>query len=145
MALIGLEHWLKSYSDSGNDVPVPPDHLINEIGMMIATRRKELLLQALFTARWIFNDGSETYHKIVDSWILYGLDLLHSELDYDRNRDDEELDQVPELRWGCVNLALAMSKSGYGEESPVKKWVESMEDDPLPEVRYADIPNHFYS
>ena len=55
-AAVGLFQWLKETTDSPSDSP--PDDLIREIGVTIATRRKGMLDQALQIADWIFAEGT---------------------------------------------------------------------------------------
>ncbi len=141
-ALIGLEYWIKCATDSNKEVPNPPMGLIQEIGISIASRRKGILMRSLLTACWIFQEGTHEYREAIAKWILHGLDLLHVELDYGREfEDDNLLNQVPELRWGCAHLAMAMSKGEYRDNPAVKKWLDILNNDPLPEVRYAEAPN----
>ena len=59
------------------------------------------------------------------------------ELRYDREHDQDDNFDVPLLRWGCAHLALAMAERGFGDDPSVARWSENIENDPLPEVRYA--------
>jgi hypothetical protein len=128
---------------------MPPGDLIREIGLLIATRRKNVLNRALQlqTARWIFSSGSTEQHDIIIQLVLDGLRYLIEELSYDRDNCKESEVDIPLLRWGCVHLALAISKSGseYGTDPVVKLWAKEACEDPLPEVRHADLPAPFYS
>ena len=116
--------------------------LIREIGLMVATRRKNLLNRALQVARWIFTDGSAEQQGIIANLLLDGLRYLSEELRYDNRKVDKDEANIPLLRWGCVHLALAMSKAGseYGSDSTVKRWAIEAQEDPLPEVRHAVGP-----
>ena len=134
----GLHSWLVE-SDSTPELCPPPDDLIREIGVIIATRRKVILGQALQTAKWVFAEGSEAQREIIGQLAIQGLGYLAEELRYDREHD---LDfDVPLLRRGCAHLALAMAEQGFGDDPAVARWLEIYKEDPLPEVRYAKHPS----
>lgn len=139
-AILGLFHWFRAASESDSSIPLPPEDLFFEVGVIIATRRKGILHHALQVARWIFSSGSaEQRHTIAQS-TLQGLRYLIEELDYNREHDEEGERNIPLLRWGCAHLALAMSVSGYETDPTVKRWAEVAMKDPLPEVRHAENP-----
>lgn len=74
-----------------------------------------------------------------------GLSLLKSDLSYDGKAlqslpTDED---IPLARYNCTDLALSLSKiPGYKESSALAKWVEDIENDPLPEVRFLKYQDH---
>ena len=116
---------------------LPPQHLIREIGVAIATRRGSVLGQALYAAKWIFEDGSEDARDVVRDLVLKGLGYLGEELRYDReDLLDEKLD-VPLARWRSIQVARAMAGQGLGGHPVVKRWLQLGMDDPLPEVRHV--------
>ena len=137
-ATSGLHYWLTASSDKNSRLRPPPDDLVREIGVIIATRRKASLGQALQTAKWIFDEGSQTQRDAVYQLAVQGLGYLFEELRYDRKHDQDD-NTVPLLRWRSVQLALSMAKRGV-EDAPVSRWLEIVETDPLPEVRYAKDP-----
>ena len=102
---------------------------------MIATRRKKALGQALEIAKWVFDEGNDAQKEAIRDLALQGLGYLVEELRYDREYDQD--DDVPFLRWACAHLALAMAECGLGDDPAVARWSENIENDPLPEVRYA--------
>ena len=134
-AALGLHHWLMTSAEADSQIRPPPDDLIREIGVVIATRRKRVLAQALKIAKWVFDEGNDLEKKTIRDLVLQGLGSLVEELRYDREHD---LDiDVPFLRWRCAHLALAMKECGLGDGPAVARWSENIENDPLPEVRYA--------
>ena len=136
----GLYFWLTTSSDTNSQLRTPPDDLVREIGVMIATRRKGSLEQALQTAKWIFDEGSKAQRNAVCQLVLQGLDYLSAELQYDRKHDQDDNIDVPLLRWRSTQLAVSMAKRGLEDAPAVSRWLEIAETDPLPEVRYAKGP-----
>ena len=137
-AASGLRFWLRiAMEDSQDKISHPPDDLIREIGIIIATRRKAVLVDALLIARWIFSKGHQKQRDIVSELVLQGLWYLAQELRYENRSDQDAEIDVPLLRWGCTHLALSMARCGLNENPTIAHWVESAENDPLPEVRNA--------
>ena len=134
----GLWFWLRVADDSTVELRPPPIDLIGEIGVIIAARRKTLLVQALQIAKWVFSKGEAEHKEAIGDLASQGLGYLAQELRYDGSQDPD--DDVPVLRWGCTHLALAMAQNGFGADPAVTDWVESAESDPLPEVRNATPP-----
>ena len=64
---------------------------------------------------------------------MQGLNYLAEELRYEREYDEE----LPLMRFLCVQLSVAMTKHGYGDEPAVVRWLAIGRNDPLPEVRNA--------
>ena len=128
-----LEFWLKFGIAKGENLPHPPIDLVQEVGVIISTRRKAALLQALLVAKWVVENGSVVQRNAIGILVVQGLSYLAEELKYEIARD-EDLD-VPLLRWGCTNLAISMAQTDWPDEPVVVRWVESAVNDPLPEVR----------
>ena len=139
-AASGLHDWLKTASDSTPELHPPPDDLVREIGIIIATRRKVVLAQALQIAKWIFAEGNNDHRKIIGQLAVQGLGYLINELRYDREHQQDEDFDVPLLRWGCTHLAIAMAEHGFGDDPTVARWLDNAREDPLPEVRHAQHP-----
>ena len=139
-AASGLLFWLKAANNSDREIPSPPDDLLREISVLIATRRRGSLVEAMQVARWVFEHGRQTQRDRIAELVLHGLGYLVEDLKYSRASDDSRDDDTPTLRWRCVQLAIAMSKNGFGEEWAVKRWLSVMDIDPLPEVRNAMGP-----
>ena len=97
-------------------------------------------MDALLIARWIFSKGHQRQRDIVSELVLQGLEYLAQELRYENRRDQGAEIDVPLLRWGCTHLALSMAKCGLNEDPTITYWVESAENDPLPEVRNTKHP-----
>lgn len=135
----GLYHWLTTSVESDSQIQPPPDDLIQEIGVVIATRKKTVLAQALQIAKWVFDEGNDVQKETIRDLALQGLGSLVEELRYDREHD---LDfDVPRLRWGCAHLALAMDERGCGDDPAIARWLAISKEDPLPEVRHAKHPS----
>lgn len=137
-AVLGLHFWLRAASDEALSIPTPPDDLLREIGVIIATRRSGVLNRALQLARFVFTSGTKEQRNTMAQLTLHGLYYLSEELRYDRGHDEETAMDIPLLRWGCAHLALAMLSSGFETDPTVKRWAEAVKDDPLPEVRHAE-------
>ena len=139
-AAAGIYHWLTTSAEITAQSQPPPDDLVREIGVMIATRRKACLEQALQIAKWVFDEGSDTQKEDIRHLTLQGLSYLVEELRYDREHDRDEDIDVPLLRWRCAQLALSMATHESASDPTVFRWLEIVEEDPLPEVRYAKRP-----
>lgn len=142
-AMRGLRYWLKVSRDKQNRVVKPPIDLVQEIGVIIATRRKAALFTALQAAKWVFVDGSSEQRDSIGELAAHGLGFLVQELRYDQEHEPETETDVPLLRWGCTHLAIAMSMHGFENHHGIVQWLTNAETDPLPEVRYAEHPNGF--
>lgn len=139
-ALQGLPRWLAMSDEEASQVEPPPDDLVREISLIIATRRKAPLEKALEAAKWMFDHTSDAYKEAIAEHALRGLGYLAEELRYDRAHDqdsDIDIDPVPRLRWRCAQLVSSMEKHGYQDHPVVRHWLQIIEQDPLPEVRYA--------
>ena len=134
-AAVGLYYWLTRSAEADSQIQPPLNDLVREIGIMIATRRKKALGQALEVAKWVFDEGNDAQKGAIRDLALQGLGYLVEELRYDREYDQD--DDIPFLRWRCAHLALAMAKCGLGDDPTVARWLETAKEDPLPEVRYA--------
>ena len=133
----GLYYWLEAATDSTHQLQPPPDDLIREIGVLIATRRKKVLKWALQVAKLVFEEGNQTQKDAICELVLQGLGYLVEELRYDRGPDED--DDVPFLRWNCFQLVRSMAECGFRDNPTIVRWLESAEQDPMPEVRYAAI------
>ena len=133
----GLYYWLEAVTDSTHQLQPLPHDLIREIGFQIATRRKGVLRGALQVAKLVFEEGSQAQKDAICDLVLQGLGSLVEELRYDKMSDQDE--DVPFLRWNCFRLARAMAECGFRDNPTIARWLESAEQDPMPEVRYAAI------
>ena len=94
-ATAGLYHWLTTSVEIASQIQSPPDDLVREIGIMIATRRKVSLGPALQIAKWVFDEGSDAQKEAIRHLALQGLDYLSEELRYDREHDqDSDQDSI---------------------------------------------------
>ena len=139
-AAAGLYDWLTTSADAGSQTPPPPDDLVGEIGVLIATRRTVPLGLALQIAKWVFDKGSGAQQEAIRDLVLQGLGSLAEELRYDREHAQDDNIDVPLLRWRSTQLAHSMAAHGSENAPAVSRWLEMAEEDPLPEVRYAKSP-----
>ena len=133
----GLYCWLEAATNATRQLQSPPDDLTREIGFQIATRRKGVLRGALQVATLVFEKGNQAQKDAICELVLQGLGYLVEELRYDRMHD--EGDDVPFLRWNCFQLAHVMAESGFRDNPTITCWLESAEQDPMPEIRHAAI------
>ena len=134
-ALRGLAVWLRAVSEEMDGVVLPPTELVREFGLILATRRKAALANALKVAEWIFANGSDEHRNELAPLAAKGLGKLAQELQYGK-RQDEEID-VPLLRWRCALLARSMEQRGFDSDQSVIRWRKEAMHDPLPEMRHA--------
>ena len=127
-AVNALEFWLQT-----EKITSPPDVLIQEVGVIIATRRKAALAEALQVAKKIMANGSLEQRNAIYSLAVHGLGYLAEELNYENV--DEELLDVPLLRYRCTKLAIEMSKNRDSIEPIIANWIANSHNDPLPEIR----------
>ena len=138
-ALQALDRWLLLAIEPTSRVQTPPDDLVREIGVIIATRRRETLRFTLQMAKWIFDKGSDVQKQIIQNMTLNGLTCLLEELRYDRENLGQS-DDLPDLRNYSVQLASSMSEHGFKDNDTIDRWLQVAKDDPLPELRYALDP-----
>ena len=131
----GVRLWLEESSGCDAAIPQPPEDLIREIGIAIATRRNAVIETALWTAQWIFEEGPQAHRDAVRDLVKTGLNYLATELNYDPARESPY--DVPLRRILCAQLAMALAKDGHEGEPSVAHWIKMAKDDPFPEVRNA--------
>ena len=134
-ALSGLLRWLEEASNPESEIPQPPDDLVKEVGIAIASGRNTVITTALELATWIFDTGQDSHREAIQTLTEDGLRFLSRELRYDR--EHENPDEIPLKRLYCVELAAAMAKRGLSGSPAVAQWLEAAKEDPLPEVRQA--------
>ena len=137
-AALGLHHWLLTSSEADSRTQPPPEDLVREIGIAIATRRRGCLPQALRIATWVFERGNVAYREAIRHLVLQGLSYLFEELRYDRKHDKDDSIDVPLLRRDCTVLARTMANQEPAHDPIVSRWLEISTADPLPEVRYVE-------
>ncbi len=135
-AVWGIYHWARGAATAPDRVPAVPEELVQEIGHIVAIRRRHVLRPALDIACWFVKEGPEVLRDRVALLAIQGLGFLLEELRYDRIGGDES--DVPVLRRNCARLALALANRGWDSEEVVRAWVAECEADPLPEVRFAE-------
>ena len=135
-AASGLFYWMKTSNATEALFPSPSAELLREIGLIVATRRSGPLNVALQIAEWIFNEGNEDQRGTVSELVFQGLGYLAEELRYDRNREGDE-NSIPSLRARCARLAVSAANHGFEKVPSVARWLKTIENDPMPEVRHA--------
>lgn len=134
-ALHALAFWL-SLAETGH-ANLPPNHLLEEVGLAIYLRREPVLAIALQFATLVFEKQPEVAIRTISDRALMGLDYLFNATRYDQAIESgltERID-VPLVRYYCVKLAIAMTKIGYSDHPVLSRWIDDAKDDPLPEVR----------
>ena len=134
-AIQGLRLWLEEATKADADLDQPPDDLIQEVGLAIASPRSTVIEGALWAAQWIFENGLEAHKSAIRGLVLTGLNHLAAELRYDLVQPNEQ--DIPLQRLLCVKLALAMTEEGSAQDPIVAHWVKIAKEDPFPEVRNA--------
>ena len=134
-AMTGVFLWLEAALNNESEIPPPPNDLVREVGIAIASRRSTVITAALPVAQWIFDKGNESHKDAIRQLVEDGLNYLATELSYDRYHENP--DSIPLQRLFCAQLALAMAKDGLDQQSAVTRWLEIAREDPLPEVRNA--------
>ena len=132
-----LLFWLQAEKEKMVGFGAPLE-LVREIGIVVATRRKAALKQALGVAIWVFSEGTREQQDVIGGLTAQGLGYLAKELRYDDGQDAEP--DGPWLRWRCAQLASLMAKDQYRDDPVVMGWMKDAKNDPLPEVRNAVTP-----
>lgn len=138
-ALHALGRWSSLANDPASHIQTPPNDLVREIGVIIATRRRETLGLALQGAKWIFDKGPDVHKQIIRNMTLDGLTYLLEELQYDRKNVGQN-SGLPDLRNYSVQLASSMYEHGLRDNDTINRWLQIARNDPLPELRYAMDP-----
>ena len=134
-AMVATRGWALTPEEPA--ISPAPDSLIREIGAIIASRRKDVLADALLCATFIFDRGIQSHMEAMRTFVLHGLSYLAEEVQYSRYLEDED---VPTVRLLCVQLASLMARSGFADNATVVKWMEIGRNDPFPEVRNMVLP-----
>ncbi len=135
----GLYDWLILANETAPHIQPPPDDLVREIGIIIATSRMNSLGSALQIAQWVFDRGADSQREIIRDLALQGLEYLSEELQYVKGISQDNID-LPLLRWHSVQLAFSMARRDLRGNPAVARWLQNVEEDPLPEIRYALDP-----
>lgn len=135
-AMSSLLMWLMASADTDKSLHPPPEDVLRDVGLIVASRRSASLPQALQLAIWVFKEGALDHREAMRDLVTLGLIVLAEELKYDHDSDSENRSDLPLLRLLSVQLAQAMADSGFKAEPPVALWLEIGKNDPLPEVRY---------
>lgn len=135
-ALSGLSRWLYKNSPTDGVIADELKQTVREVGFGIAAGRRSLLWSGLNLACWLFRSGPAELRDVIAADCDHGLLALAEIASY--QAEECGLD-VPSVRSECVRLALAMSRTGFGAGPGVQTWLALAPDDPLPEVRHADI------
>jgi|HubBroStandDraft_4_1064222.scaffolds.fasta_scaffold01442_5 hypothetical protein len=135
-AVFGLHAWISSRQVTSHQIEPGVDDLVREVGLGIAARRLAILRPALEFARWLFRDGPQDLRQLIVRDCDHGLTALLVEADYARSGQAFD---IPGVRAASFLLASAMAASGFTQESGVTGWLGVAKNDPLPEVRNADL------
>ena len=136
-AISALKFWTSERGALNSMVPPDVDDLILEVGVIIASRRRVALADALRCAIAFFDSRSHGIDETATRLVLQGLAYLAEELSYDRDIHDG--DQIPTLRLLCAKLAWTLAQRDLGDVAAIADWLEIAKNDPFPEVRNAVI------
>ena len=109
-----LRFWVSNASVLVTALDPIIDELVREIGIIVSSRRRIPLVDALWCSKWIFDRGTQNHQDAVSRFVLNGLSYLAEELQYEREPNFED---VATLRLLCVQLASAMAGRGYETNS----------------------------
>jgi hypothetical protein len=134
-AINGIAFWM-SLAETGH-AELPPEEIIEDIGLAIYLRHEPVLAQALELAKLLFEDQFDLAKKTIGQHVLRGLNHLFESCAYERAIETGLADRidVPFVRSGCAELAIAMFKEVYFGNPVLVKWIEAAKNDPLPELR----------
>ncbi len=138
-ALDGLVWWIEKEASSHNTFRGPTLECIRDVGMAVASQRRETARGAMAAAIAVLKRGGVSQIDSIEPFAVEGLDKWWKALRYDRaDTAGTDWDKtVVELRRMCVGLAHAMRVHGRTEHSIVQRWIKAAETDPMAEVRYA--------
>jgi hypothetical protein len=141
--LQGLLFWAKSVSrqdESSNDTSLSelPIDLMRELGVTLANRRQPHLDQAMAAVKvYLRSSNKPLDQQFLDS-LNHGLHYLQAELEYrfwDDGNSQFEYDEIPNLRFKTVQIAVCMKRDRGVASNAVGNWIESAKSDSLPEIR----------
>ena len=129
-AMKTVRDWVSTPENPG--LLAVPDNLIREIGAIIASRRRDALADALWCSVSIFSRGTARQREVISLFAQHGLVYLAEEMNYHLPQHEED---VPTIRFLCVQLAASMANNGYESLAGVQMWLSIGRSDPFPEVR----------
>ncbi|KAF0217578.1 MAG: hypothetical protein FD174_3257 [Geobacteraceae bacterium] len=127
--------WL-SLAETGH-AALPPDNLLEEVGLVICMRREPVLASALRFAAYLIEKQPDLSKRTIFERSIMGLQFLIDACRYEAASLSglaERID-IPLIRYYCTQLAFVISKHGYEDQVGVRRWTDAAKDDPLPEVR----------
>ena len=138
-ALYGLAWWIEEATAPGTRLRPPSRGCIEDLGVLLASRRKLGVEAAVHGAVAVMKCGSERNIRIIAPLAVEGLQKWWPALDYGRTDvGGTDWDKtVVRFRRACVRLALALHNGGYGGDDIVRRWLDAGKEDPMAEVRYA--------
>ena len=123
-------------------VAAPPD-LLRDFSSLVSGRFIPALHGALGQGRRMIELLPRSLHGHLVPNFLVGLDHLLEETRY---RGPEDLagspfrpDQIPEYRFRSSLLAVVISRIQSGDHPTIRKWLDAINGDPLPEIRRAAL------
>ena len=133
-AVHALGYWL-SLAETGH-AEIPPDHLLEEVGVAVYLRREPVLATALLFCIHLFEKRPAVAIRTVSERVKLGLGFLFESCHYNEaiiSGLSERID-IPLVRYYCVKLAIAMTRAGCTDLA-ITKWLDAAPSDPLVEVR----------
>jgi hypothetical protein len=131
--VLAVERWAKL--DEAREQRRLPNQLISQIMSAIETRRETLGPALLRCTQTLLELQRLTVSDL--ALVCQVLGELFLETVYDTiDPNSRAAASVSLVRGNCVRLARALQKSGSSENA-VLEWLDAVEKDPLPEVRFA--------
>jgi hypothetical protein len=129
---ISAVEWMATLEEEGTFSV--PDALVDALISICVMRREPGLVSALTVIRRFINGTANWTARRND--LIGSLDRLRVEADYNRRNSPKTQSDLTSLRRSSVALAVSLSEAG--ESGPtIDFWISQLENDPLPEVRFA--------
>ncbi len=118
----------------GRGIAAVPKALVQETISICLMRREPGLVFALHRACLFVKAG--VVSESDRNRLVSVLDLMRSETDYESWVDEWRDSDVGLIRKYSVRLAMALKDSGM-DDGVLDEWLDGVQSDPMPEVRYA--------
>jgi hypothetical protein len=132
----GACHALWKWFDlvlKSEEVPIPPEDIVGELGYAIARRREAILEPALQLANWLVRKGPAWARDKIAVDLETGLNFLMEEAKYDGAL--AACVNLPLIRRRIAELAVSVKSAYFDAPEIFQNWCEAISLDPLTEVR----------
>ncbi len=132
-----LYNWVAETSPGG--IGPPPPELLNSFSSLISLRVRSSLFWALVHARNMIEQAPDDVRRQLMPNLLLGLEFLLEESMYRRfeelGKSPLPADQIPVIRFRAAALAVSINRIDRSAHTIIKKWMDAIPVDPVPEVR----------